>query len=920
MMNSGTFSAPGLRQQPAKPFGTDGEAAPRLSLAGQAERQTALARLGTRALTHSSLDEVLREGTELVAEALDVDEVLVLELLPTGSGLRPWVGTVRRGRGTALDTPGTPGTVPVGADTLFGATLATDDPLVVSDLHAAGDYVDAARLTTAGVGSAVTVTLSGPSGAFGVLVVLDSAPRRHGGADLSLVGSVAHVLTGAIARRRAEDALRWHSELDQLLTTVSTGFIQFTSVELAAGMTDALGVIGGFVGADRAHMFLHAPDGHHLEVSREWREPGTEPLPERLRTLPDGSASEGGSTALLARLRTGEVVHASATGPDGGPAVLLDASAQWMIALPMRVESNFLGCVVFEGVRSAPRWPEGTAARIRPIGDILAQSVARHRIAAQLEKSELRYRSVVEEVRDVIVQIDAENRITFVNHAWTELTGRSAEETMGGDAMASIYPDDRVVAAEHMASVVMGNDTAVREVRFVAHDGSLRWMEVQGRALRDAAGNLTGLTGTLHDVTERRRAEERALAARAEAERARDEAERARDLAERASRAKSEFLSRMSHELRTPLNAILGFGQLLELSDLPDEESDNVSRIVRAGTHLLDLINDALDISAVESGRFSLSPEPVRFADVVAESLELVRPAATARSIMLHPPKPAERQFHVLADRQRLKQVLVNLLSNAVKYNRDSGTVTLGCESLDAAPAGLVPAEHGWLRLTVTDTGIGIPGGRLDDVFMPFERLGAELTEVEGTGVGLSLAKSLVEAMGGRIGLTSEEGKGTTFHVDMPSAVPAWVDPDNGTVVEAQGAPEASEGARTTHTILYIEDNPSNVMLMQRVMSRRPHVRLMVANDGVTGLELVRNLRPDLVLLDLHLPHLDGAHLLAALRSDSDAQLRETPVVMVTADLTAGTDRRLLDAGASAFLGKPLDVRLLLEVVDRHLA
>ena len=543
----------------------------------------------------------------------------------------------------------------------------------------------------------------------------------------------------------------------------------------------------------------------------------------------------------------------------------------------------------------------GLMSREQELDRVRAREAAR---AADLEASDRRYRLLVDDLGDIIVEVAATGQITYVNPAWVDLTGISMDEMAGKDMMEQVHPEDRVLAAEHMMEVLSGADTAgvetAREVRFIAADGSLRWMAVRGRAVFDDAGELSGFLGILHDITARVEADQRVRAALADAEAARDEAER-------ASRAKSEFLSRMSHELRTPLNAILGFGQLLELAELDGEDGENVEQILRAGRHLLDLINEVLDVVRIESGVLGLSIEPVEVAEVVAESLDLVRTAAAGRGITLRTAHGTDGAS-VIADRQRLKQVLVNLLSNAVKYNRQDGEVFVDWAPVEVADE-MPPTAHGWMRLSVRDTGQGVPRDRLQDVFTPFERLGAENTGVEGTGVGLSLTRTLVEALGGRIGIESEVGEGSTFWVDLPAAEAQIVVP----------AVEESD-SELTRTVLYIEDNPSNITLVRRVLARRPHVRLQVVQDGAKAVGTAHDLLPDLVLLDLHLPGMNGAEILAALRGSDDARLRKVPVVVVTADLTVGTERRMIEAGATLFLTKPIDVHGLLAVVDDHLS
>ncbi|WP_432824981.1 ATP-binding protein [Dactylosporangium sp. CA-092794] len=678
------------------------------------------------------------------------------------------------------------------------------------------------------------------------------------------------------------------AEFSALLARLAIGFVHLAPHDVDAALGRALADVGAVVGGDRASLWRITPGHRQLEVSQEWRAPGIDPLPAERRTVPLEAVHEPGPA------------HRWFAG-DG---------SQHVVLVPLRVADRLIGAARFEGLDGHAGWPEGIEELLAPFGELCASAIAAQRAIAGLEASELRYRSVLDEVGDVIVRIGPDGTLSYVNKAWYELTGNPVANTVGADPLANVHPDDRALAMEHMAAAMAGTP-GVREVRFLAQGGDVRWMEVKGRAVFDAEGDLAGFSGVLHDVSERKAAEAHVQAAREAAEQARDEAEHARDIAERASRAKSEFLSRMSHELRTPLNAILGFTQLLEYAELQGEDAENLTMIARAGRHLLALINDALDVSRIESGRLSMSMEPVTLDDTARESLELVRADAARRRVALRTRGDAAGR-PVVADRQRLKQVLVNLLSNAVKYNRDGGEVRIAWAELTTEAPPRLPAPHGWLRIEVSDTGRGIPADRLDDVFLPFERIGAERSEVDGSGIGLALTRSLVEAMGGRIGVRSVFGVGSTFYVDLPMAAPPAGLPD-----EPPAPPADESGSGTTHTIVYVEDNSSNVMLMRRILGRRPHARLLVAPDGDTGLDLIVEQRPDLVLLDLHLPGRSGEEVLAALRLDP--VLRDTPVIIVTADLAPGTERRLTQAGATAFVSKPVDIGRLLDLVDDHI-
>ncbi|HZK49988.1 MAG TPA: PAS domain-containing protein, partial [Actinomycetota bacterium] len=349
----------------------------------------------------------------------------------------------------------------------------------------------------------------------------------------------------------------------------------------------------------------------------------------------------------------------------------------------------------------------------------------RYRIEQELAERELTLSTILDTSPDVIVITDELGSRRYVSPSITNTLGYTTEEALGGGPEA-VHPEDRRLAVEQVRRAAAG-ETAVRARYRMRHkDGRWVWLDVRAQRL------------VLHETDDRKKRNEIILYAREVTAQVELESElrRARDDAESSSRAKSEFLSRMSHELRTPLNAILGFAQILEMEGLDDFSKDSVEEILKGGRHLLDLINEVLDIARIETGKLGLSLEPVQLKEVVNESIGLVRPLAAPREIILKGPTDIPSNWHVMADRQRVKQVLLNLLSNAVKYNRSGGHVELTCE----------PTELGHMRIKVADTGPGIPPERMDLLFSPFERLGAEHTGIEGTGLGLALTKVLIEA------------------------------------------------------------------------------------------------------------------------------------------------------------------------------
>ena len=528
-------------------------------------------------------------------------------------------------------------------------------------------------------------------------------------------------------------------------------------------------------------------------------------------------------------------------------------------------------------------------AEIRRLNSELEQRVIER--TAQLAQANAFLDSIVENLPDMVFVKDARDlRFVRLNRAGEQILGvdrrdvigRSSGEVFPPDMASSLSATDRqaleggavLEIPEHVVS------TATRGAR-VLHTKKI---PIPGGE-NGTAGYVLGIS---QDITDRKAAQEAVRLARLEAE--------------RASRAKSDFLSRMSHDLRTPLNAILGFAQLLEMDELSPEQSDSVRQILRGGRHLLELINEVLDIARIEAGHLSLSPEPVAVSDVVSQVIDLVKPlGAQQRIAITAEDSPDHAAVHARADRQRLTQVLLNLVGNAVKYNRSGGSVRV---------AYGVRGER--VRVSVTDTGAGIRPEKLALLFQPFERLGADQTAIEGTGLGLAVCKGLTEAMSGRIGVESVVDSGTTFWIELPRA-----DSLAPRDAPAAAAVDARAAASVGGTVLYIEDNRSNVRLLERLLSRRHGVRLLTGASGDEGLALARAERPDLILLDLHLPDLPGEEVLRRLWANTAT--RAIPVAVLSADATMNQRKRLLAAGAVAYLTKPLELAALLKLLDETL-
>ncbi|MGH2734857.1 MAG: ATP-binding protein [Actinomycetota bacterium] len=498
--------------------------------------------------------------------------------------------------------------------------------------------------------------------------------------------------------------------------------------------------------------------------------------------------------------------------------------------------------------------------------------------------------AVVDTSPDVVAIVGSDGSQRYASPSLERILGYRPDRFLGGPNDPT-HPDDVRLASELVRGALSSADPVTARFRIRNAAGRWIWMDVRAARFegREDGEGREGAEVLLsgRDITGQVALEE--------------QLRRAKEEAEGSNRAKSEFLSRMSHELRTPLNAVLGFAQLLELHDLEPDEAEGVREILRGGRHLLDLINEILDISRIETGRLSLSLEPVPVQVVVSESVALVRLLAAQRKIEIISPPVVDTSWHVMADRQRLKQVLLNLLSNAVKYNRSRGRVWV---SLDTSVAGRV-------RIDVSDSGSGIPEDKMDLLFSPFERLGAERSQVEGTGLGLALSKRLVETMGGIIEVRSKPGVGSKFTVDLLQC--------EGPVERARrsAAGLGREAALEGTTILYVEDNLSNLKLVEHLVAQRPGITLHAAMQGRIGLDIVSEHQPDLVLLDLDLPDMTGAEVLRRLQNDPST--RDVPVVVISADATRGQMDRLLGAGARDYLTKPLDVQRFLGVLEEVL-
>jgi signal transduction histidine kinase/ActR/RegA family two-component response regulator len=515
------------------------------------------------------------------------------------------------------------------------------------------------------------------------------------------------------------------------------------------------------------------------------------------------------------------------------------------------------------------------------------------------------------------IATDANGVIQIFNGGAERMLGYTAAEVVNKITPADISDPEEVIARARELSVELetpitpGFDALVFKARrgiediyeltYIRKDGSRFPAVVSVTALRDPQNTIIGylLIGTDNTARKRIEAERTLLDQALQAKNV--ELERATLVAEKANLAKSDFLSGMSHELRTPLGAILGFAQLIESGSPPPTpaQTRSIDQILKAGWYLLELINEILDLALIESGKLSLSLEPVLLADVMQECEAMIQPQAQKHAISVVF-VPSATPWFINVDRTRVKQVLINLLSNAIKYNNVAGTVVVESALTDTD----------MIRISVRDTGAGLDTDQLAQLFQSFNRLGQDAT-IEGTGIGLVVCKRLVELMGGVIGAESTVNKGSVFWFELNRA-----DPPPAGIHEAIPATAASQakGDGQVHTLLYVEDNPANLMLVEDIIARRPEIRFLSAQNAIRGIEMAHTCLPDVILMDINLPGISGLQALRILADDP--RTAHIPVVALSANAIPRDIEKGLEAGFFRYLTKPIKVTEFLATLD----
>ncbi len=508
-------------------------------------------------------------------------------------------------------------------------------------------------------------------------------------------------------------------------------------------------------------------------------------------------------------------------------------------------------------------------------------------------------RSLIESNIDALMTTDPAGIITDVNKQMEALTGCTRDELIGAPFKSYFTDPGRAEAAIKL--VLREKKLTNYELTACARDGKTTVVSYNATTFYDRDRKLQGVFAAARDVTERIHLDQALQEQNVELK-------RARAIAEKANLAKSDFLSSMSHELRSPLNAILGFAQLIN-SDTPPPtaaQSASIDQILHAGWYLLELINEILDLAQIESGRLALSLEPTSLAEVMSECQAMIEPQGQKRGIKMTFPL-FDMPCFVEADRTRLKQILINLLSNSIKYNRANGTVVVDAECDRREPERI--------RVSVKDSGAGLPADMVSQLFQPFNRLGQERSAEEGTGIGLVMSKRLVELMGGEIGVESAVGTGSVFWFELNSATAPHLTADGSEPAALSPVPVAFGAA--ARTLLYVEDNPANLKLIEQLIARRPDMRLLSARDGNAGIQLARDHQPEVILMDINLPGISGIEALRILRQDSETW--HIPVIALSANAMPRDIEKGLEAGFFRYLTKPIKVDEFMHTLDTAL-
>ena len=577
--------------------------------------------------------------------------------------------------------------------------------------------------------------------------------------------------------------------------------------------------------------------------------------------------------------------------------------------------------------KNTPLFPEEVAALSPEAVGHLLHELGVHQIELEMQNEELRESQMAldaarERYFDLYdlapvgyFTVSEHGLIRQANLTAASLFGLVRSALLNQPLSQRILNEDQDIYYRHRKRLVEDDEAQSFELRMIKEDNVPFWAHLTMTVAHDAEGVLE-LRVVLSDINERKQVEAEHLILQQDLQEKNAELERARIVADKANQAKSDFLSSMSHELRTPLHAILGFGQLLTSDSITGttagppalsfEQKQSVEQILKAGWHLLELINEILDLTVIEAGKIGLLMEAVSLPEIIRECETMAEPMAQQRNIAIVFPSD-EIPCFVQSDRIRLKQVLINLLSNAIKYNRPGGTVSVTYNAVSAAR----------IRICVADTGKGLSHDKLTQLFQPFNRLGQESDREEGTGIGLVVCKRLIELMDGTIGVESAVGTGSMFWIELNVIAKPQAPPNNAGLTAHANAQIQDQPGLRSRTLLYVEDNLANLKLVEAIIARRPGIRLLTAPNGLSGIAMAREFLPDIILMDIDLPDINGFKALKMLFENPITS--RIPVIALSANAMLSDIKQGMQAGFFRYLTKPIKIDEFMAMLDEDI-
>lgn len=737
--------------------------------------------------------------------------------------------------------------------------------------------------------------------------------------------AILGVVTDITERKKMEEALKYRVGMEQILSSISTRFINLPSEKVDDEIQQALKEIGGFSDVDRSYVFLFLESV--VDNTHEWCAPGIAPQIDNLKNI-----SMDIFPIWLEKLKKHDPIHIPSV-KDLPPEmstekeILQSQNIQSLVMVPIVLRNKLIGILGFDSVREEKVWSEEDIVLLRMVAEIFANALDRKRAEREIRQAYSQLNTLLEAIPDAVYFKDNRKRNLIVNKAFEDLVGKGKTEIIGKTDDA-LFPPKLAELCEESDNLVLEEREIVRSDEFMMKENEEEiYFETIKSPIFDEHGTIKGIVGISRDITERKRAEQELQKTRDELEvRVKERTEelakanwnleqeieerkkvqlalqKAKEEADLASRAKSEFLANMSHELRTPLNVILGYAQIFETAqNLTPRQKEGVKSIKNSGKHLLTFINDILDLSKIEAGKMELSPEEFNFHEFLDLISEMMQIQAKQKKLVFIYEKDADLPKGIIGDPKRLREILINLLSNAIKFT-DEGKVVFNIENRSESE------EFTTVRFTIRDTGIGIAKNKIEEIFMPFQQA---VNTNDGTGLGLAITSKLLRMMDSELNVDSQPGEGSHFWFDLQVTEIDKVIPQIST------KPKSVIGYKGERlSILVVDDRKENRKLLVDMLSPLDF-QMLEAQNGKECLQKCINFKPDVIFLDLKMPIMDGLEVLQRIRNRKE--LRNITVIIVSASQINIKRNDIQAMGADDFILKPIKLKRILKVLARNL-